>query len=95
MPCAEPRQVDDARQRVERLGGADVVRRLLAADVLLARLEREHEPAAAVDVGGLAGDAARHAAQVGVGGGEEAERRPAEVQAVAERLALATATSTP
>ena len=62
---------------------------LLAADVLLAGLEREDEAAAAVDVGGLARDAAGHAAQVLLGGGEEAERRAAEVEAAAERLALA------
>ena len=36
----------------------------------------------------LAGDAARHAAQVGLLGGEEAERRAAEVEPVAERLPL-------
>ncbi len=88
---AQPRQVDDAAQRVERLRGADVRRRLLAADVLLARLQREHEPALAVHVHRLAGDAPRHAPQVGLGGGEEAERRAAEVQAVAQRLALADA----
>ena len=43
------------------------MRRLLAADVLLARLQGEHEAAPAVDVGGLAGDAAGHAAQVLLG----------------------------
>ena len=48
--AAEPAQVDDPRQRVERLGGADVRGRLLAADVLLARLQREHEAALAVEV---------------------------------------------
>ena len=87
--AAEPAQVDHARERVQRLGGADVVRGLLAADVLLARLQREHEAAAAVDVGRLARDPARHAADVVLLGGEEAEARPAEVQPVAERLALA------
>ena len=63
--------------------------RLLAADVLLAGLQREHEAAAAVGVGGLAGDPPGHAAQVLVGRGEEAERGAAEVEPVAERLALA------
>ena len=87
--AAQPGEVDDAGQRVERLGGADVRGRLLAADVLLARLQRQHEAAAPVDVARLARDAPGHAAQVGLGGGEEAERRAAEVQAVAERLALA------
>ena len=90
MPAAaEPGQVDDAGERVERLRGADVRGRLLAADVLLARLQRQHEAAAAVDVARLAGDAARHPAQVLLARGEEAERRAAEVEAVAERLALA------
>ena len=65
--------------------------RLLAADVLLARLQREHEAAPAVGVGGLAGDPARHPPQVLLGGGEKAERGTAEVQAPAERLALADA----
>ncbi len=85
---AEPDQVEDAAERDQRLRGADVVGRLLAADVLLARLEREDETAAAVDVGRLAGDAARHAADVLLGRAEESERRAAEVEAPAERLAL-------
>ena len=63
--------------------------RLLAADVLLAGLQREDEAAAAVDVARLAGDPARHAADVLLGRGEEAERGAAEVEPVAERLALA------
>ena len=86
---AEPGEVDHAGQRVERLGGADVVGRLLAADVLLAGLEREHEAAAAVDVGRLACDPAGHAADVLLSRAEEAERGAAVVEAVAERLALA------
>ena len=87
--AAEPAQVDHPRERVERLRRADVVGRLLAPDVLLARLQREDKAAAAVDVGRLARDPAGHAADVGVLGGEEAEARAAEVQPVAERLALA------
>ena len=67
----------------------DVVRRLLAPDVLLARLQREHEAAAPVDVGGLARDPARHPAQVVLLRGEEAEARAAVVEPVAERLPLA------
>src|SRR5207247_10037100 len=57
----------------------------------LAGLQRQDEAAAAVDVARLARDAPGHAAQVRLGGGEEPEGRPAEVQAVAERLALADA----
>ncbi len=88
-PPAEPRQVDDAAEGVQRLRGADVGGRLLAADVLLAGLQGEHEAAAAIDVGGLAGDPAGHPPQVLLAGGEQPEGGPAEVQAVAQRLALA------
>src|SRR5262249_57808984 len=45
---AEPGEVDHPGEGVEGLGGADVVRRLLAPDVLLARLKGEDEAAAAV-----------------------------------------------
>ena len=38
----------ERRERVERVVGADVAGRALAADVLLARLQREHEAALAV-----------------------------------------------
>ena len=81
--------MDHAAEGVQRLGGADVVGRLLAADVLLARLQGEHEAATAVDVGRLAGDPARHAPDLLVGRAEEAEGGAAVVEAVAERLALA------
>ena len=57
--------------------------------MLLARLEGEDEAALAVDVLGLPGDATGHAPDEGLGGGEEPERRTAEVQAVPERLPLA------
>src|SRR6185295_9041502 len=86
-----PGQVHDARERVQSLGGADVVSGLFAADVLLARLEGEHEAALALDVARLARDPARHLAQEPLRRREEAERRPAEVEPVAERLALADA----
>ena len=88
-PLAQPRQVHHARQRVQRLRRADVRCRLLAPDVLLARLQRQHEAAAPVDVLGFTGDPSRHAANLGLGGAEEAEGGAAVVQAVAERLALA------
>src|SRR6201999_3435008 len=69
--------------------GADVVGRFLAADVLLARLQREDEAAAAVDVLGFAGDPSRHPPDLRLGRAEEAERRAAEIEAIPERLALA------
>ena len=86
---AQPGQVDDAGERVERLGGADVRGRFLPADVLLAGLQRQHEPAPPVHVDGLARDPPGHPAQVGLARGEQPERRAAEVEPVAERLALA------
>ena len=70
---AEPAEVDHAGQRVQRLAGADVAGRLLATDVLLAGLQRQHPAAAAVDVGRLTGDAAGHAADQLLGCGEESE----------------------
>ncbi len=88
-PAAEPAQVDHPAERVQRLRRADVVRGLLAADVLLAGLQGEDEAATAVDVGRLAGDPARHPPDLRLGRAEESERRTAVVEAVAERLALA------
>ena len=81
--------MDHRRQRVQRLRRADVVGRLLAADVLLAGLQGEDEAAAAVDVLGFARDPPRHAPDLLLGRAEEAEGGPAEVEPVAERLALA------
>ncbi len=57
--------------------------------MLLACLQGQHEAAPTVDVVRLARDAAGHPAQVLLAGGEQAEGGPAEVKAVAERLALA------
>ena len=57
--------------------------------MLLAGLQREHEAPPTIHVHGFAGDAAGHPPQILLARGEEAERRPAEVEAVAERLALA------
>src|SRR4051794_18524617 len=56
--AAEPGEVDHRAERVQGLRGADVVGRLLAADVLLARLQGEDEAAAPVDILGFAGDSA-------------------------------------
>ncbi len=84
----EPRQVDDPGQRVEGLRRADVRGGFLAADVLLAGLQRQHEPPLPVHVQSLSGDSPGHAPQILLAGGEQAEGRAAEVEAVAERLAL-------
>ena len=65
------------------------MRRLLAANVLLAGLQGQHEAAPPVGVHGLPRDPARHPAQVLLGGAEEAERGTSEVEPASERLALA------
>src|ERR1700743_3754634 len=57
----EPGQVDHRAERVQRLRGADVVGRFLAADVLLARLQCQHEAATPVDILSFPGDPSRHA----------------------------------
>ena len=59
------------------------VRRLLAADVLLARLQREHEAAAAVDVGRLARDPARAS---GAGTPRAAAKKPNDGPPKSSRL---------
>ena len=57
--------------------------------MLLARLQREHEAALAVEIGRLADDAARQAADELRARGEEAVVRAAVALGVADRLALA------
>ena len=69
--------------------GADVGGRLLAADVLLAGRERQHEAAPALGVDGLAAQPARHLAHELLARREQADIGAAEVQRVADRLALA------
>jgi hypothetical protein len=75
---AEPREVDEAAEREERLVGRDVRGRLLAADVLLARLQGEDIAALARGVDRLADDPARHPPDEVRLRREEAVVRPAE-----------------
>ena len=74
---------DDGEQH---LRGADVARRLLAADVLLARLQRHAQRAVALGIDRDADDAARHGALVLVLGGEEGGMRAAIAHGHAEAL---------
>ena len=74
---------DDREQHLRR---ADVARRLLAADVLLARLQREAIRGVAVAVDGRADQAARHAALQGVGARHVRRVRPAVAHRHAEAL---------
>ena len=86
---AEQRHVDGEGERAEAGVGADVGGRLVAADVLLAGRQRQHEAAAAFGVDGLAAEAARHLADELLARGEEADVRSAEGERVADRLAFA------
>ena len=86
---AEQAQVDEACEREQRLVRRDVRCRLLSADVLLARLQRQHEAALACGVDRLADDAAGQAADVVGTRGQEAVVRAAVAHRVTGRLALA------
>ena len=86
---AEQRHMDRERQRAEAGIGADVARRFLAAEVLLARREREDEAAPALGIDGLSAQAAGHLPHELLARREEADVRPAELQPHSERLAFA------
>ncbi len=73
----------------EHLCRADVARRLLAADVLLARLQRHAQRTVALGIDRDADDAARHGALVFVLGGEEGGMRAAIAHGHAEALGRA------
>ena len=75
----------------KRLGGADVRRGLLAADVLLAGAERKAHGGFAGGVLGHADEAAGHLAFEGVARGEETRVRPAVAQRHTETLGAADA----
>ena len=67
---------------------ADIGGGLFAANMLFARLQREHVATVAIDILGDADDPARHAAQQLVGGGEQAEVGAAIRLGIAQRLAF-------
>ena len=79
-------RVHAGHHREQHLRGADVRRRLLAADVLLARLQREPVRRAAGGVDGDADEAPRHRALEVVAGGEVAGVRAAVAHRHAEAL---------
>ena len=70
-------QIDGSPQSKQSLVRADVARRLLAADVLLARLQRQHPASAAVAVHRLADKPARDLADMIFPAGEQAQVWPA------------------
>ena len=82
------REIDRGRERDQLLARADVARRALAADVLLARLERQHVAGAALDVRGAADDAARHLADEFVAAREQPHVRATVTQRHPQRLPL-------
>ncbi len=86
---AQKRQMRGKAQRAQARIGADVARRLLAADVLLACRERQHIAAPSLGIVGLAHEPARHLAHMRVARREEPEMRAAEAHRIAQRLALA------
>ena len=85
----EQRHVDRRRRHQQTLVGADVRGRLAAANVLLARLQRQREAGLAVEIDRAPDDAARHLAHVFHARGHEAEVRSARGQRHAERLPVA------
>ena len=90
---AEPRRAHECEVGCrgdggERLVRADVARRLLTADVLLARLERVHEAASTARVLCLADDPAGHLTNQRLARSEDPEMRAAERHGNAERLSL-------
>ena len=85
---AEQRQMDRKGERAQPRIGADVAGRLLAPDVLLAGRQGQHPAAPAVGIDGLADEPPRHLADEFVPAGEQAEMGSAEIERVAERLAL-------
>ncbi len=86
---AQQGHVDREGQRAEPRVGADVRRRLLAADMLLARRQRQHEAALAFGIDRLAAEAPRHLADILLLAAEQPDIRPAELQPDADRLAFA------
>ena len=86
---AQQRHVDGEGQHAQAGVGADVGGRLLAADVLLARRQGQHEAAPAFLVDGLAAQAPGHLPHVFLACGEQADIGAAEGERIADRLALA------
>ena len=79
---------DRRHQRDERLVGADVRGRLFAADVLLARGQRQNKAAIPCPVDRLPGEPARHLAHELFLGRDDAAERAAIAERHAERLRL-------
>src|SRR5690606_14953822 len=88
-PFPDQREVRAGGQGVERLIGADVGRRPLPADMLLARLQRQDVAPPSLGVDSLAHDATRDSPDKLLSDGEKPKIRAAKGEVVAERLPLA------
>ena len=86
---AQQRQVGGEGQRDQAGIGTDVAGRLLAADMLFARRQGQHETTLAAGVHGFAAKPARRLAHMFFAAGEQAQVRPTKQQPGAERLAFA------
>ena len=82
------RQKDRRHQRHQRLIGADVRGRLLAADVLLPRSQRQNKSAIPCPIDRLPGQPSRHLAHILLLGRDHAAERTAIAERHAERLRL-------
>src|SRR5580698_5934189 len=85
---ADQAKVNRGGEGVQSFVGTDVGRSLLAADVLLARGESEHEASAAFGVRRLSGEASGHLADKFVARGDHANERSAVARRNAECLAF-------
>src|SRR3546814_13845112 len=74
------------RQRAQTGVGADIARRLFAADMLLAGRQGQHETAFAIGIDRLAAQAAGHLPDIFRLAGEQADIGSAELKPDAERL---------
>ena len=77
------------RQRTQARIGANIRCRLVAANMLFARRQRENKAALAIGIDSFAAQTPGHLAQKLFARGKQADIRPAEIQTIAQRLAFA------
>src|SRR5262249_634018 len=86
--CSHGREIYRRREGTERRIGADVARRLGAADMLLTGRKRQHVAAAAISVDGFAAQMAGQPPHMGHACTEDSEVRSAERRRNPQRLAF-------
>src|ERR1700678_2131951 len=82
------REIDRRCERAQRMIGADIRSRAFAANMLLARIERQAERATAVAIASLSDQPAGHLAQMSRARGHEADAGSAELKRLPETLTL-------